>query len=120
MFSDKIGSYEIISAHECEEVEMAEDGKRKRVSLKMLREKAIEEGKPIFRKLAENDKAVAVLMLFPDGNVRIKLVTKGSYTKTHYLNIKEPEEITALIEILEDLAGRKQLLNLLKENEDAI
>ncbi len=110
MYRDNIGSYRVNLGHNID------DMARKRTSLKMLKEQAIKEGKPIFKKIAENPKAVAVLMFFPDGNVRIKLTTKQT-SKNYYVSIKEDEEIGALIEILEELAKRKQLLNLLRENE---
>lgn len=110
MHRDNIRSYELILGHNIEGMA------RKRRSLKMLREQAIKEGKPIFRKVAENVKAVAVLMFFPDGNVRLKLTTKQT-SKNYFVNIKEDKEILALKEILEELANRKQLMNLLKENE---
>ncbi len=106
-----IGPHRLSLGHNIDEMA------RKRTSLKMLRKQAIEEGKPIFKKLAENDKAVAVLMLFPDGNVRVKLTTKQSYTRNYFLNVKEPEELQALGELIQELANRKQLMNLLRENE---
>lgn len=110
MHRDNIGSYEFSFGHNID------DMARKRISLKMLREQAVKEGKPIFKKVAENPKAVAVLMFFPDGNVRLKLTTKQT-SKNYFVSIKEDEEIIALKEILEELASRKQLMNLLKENE---
>lgn len=89
----------------------------KRASLRTLKEQAIREGKTISKKLAENDWAEAVLMLLPDGNVRVKLTTKQSYTRNYFLNVKEPEELQALGELIQELANRKQLINLLRENE---
>ncbi len=115
MLQDKIGSDWFSLVHNID-TEAYEDMARKRTSLKMLKEQAIKEGKPIFKKIAENPKAFAVLMLFPDGNVRVKIATKQT-SRGYYVNIKEAEEIDALLDLLEELSKRKQLKNLLKENE---
>ena len=74
-----------------------------------LRKKAKEKNKPQFLKLYENDKAIALLMVFPDGNLRVRLASKLQFNK-QYINFRESDEIKKVKSLLNKLEKEKELL----------
>ena len=81
-----------------------------------LFERAKEKNKPQFVKLYENDKAIALLMVFPDGNLRVRVASKLQFNK-QYINFRESDEILKVKEILQKLEEEKNILEYLdKQN----
>ena len=80
-----------------------------REKIEELRERAKENNKPVFLKLYENTKAIALLMVFPDGNLRIRVASKLQFNK-QYINFRESMEIKSVKEILMKLEEEKELL----------
>ncbi len=84
--------------------------------IEKLFERAKSQNKPQFLKLYENDKAIALLMVFPDGNLRVRVASKLQFNK-QYINFRESDEILKLKEILQKLEEEKNILEYLdKQN----
>jgi transcriptional regulator of heat shock response len=84
--------------------------------LENLIKKAKSTNKAQFLKIYENEKGIALLMIFPDGNIRIRVASKLQFNK-QYINFREEKEISQIREILEKLEEEKNILNLLKSSE---
>jgi len=81
-----------------------------------LFERAKSQNKPQFLKLYENDKAIALLMVFPDGNLRVRVASKLQFNK-QYINFRESDEISKVKEILQKLEEERNILEYLdKQN----
>jgi len=84
--------------------------------IEKLVERAKSQNKPQFLKLYENDKAIALLMVFPDGNLRVRVASKIQFNK-QYINFRESDEISQVKEILQKLEEEKNILEYLdKQN----